>query len=94
MSWVRGLDSSWCIGHCIVPVLDYDCGAVGGMSGTGNRTSRGKLSPVPLGPPQIPHDRRLIARGHALQTLWHGLADKGSRFDYQEDLFAFIFTLK
>jgi hypothetical protein len=36
---------------------DYHYGAVGGMIiGTGNRNTRRKPVPVPLGPPQIPHD--------------------------------------
>jgi hypothetical protein len=36
---------------------DYDYGAVGGMRiGRGNRCTRRKPAPVPLCPPQIPHD--------------------------------------
>jgi hypothetical protein len=36
---------------------DDECGAVGGMRiGEGNRSTRGKPAPVPLYPPQIPHD--------------------------------------
>jgi hypothetical protein len=36
---------------------DVDCGAVGGMRiGRGNRSTRRKPVPVPLCPPQIPHD--------------------------------------
>jgi hypothetical protein len=37
---------------------DYDdCGTIGGMqSGRGNRNTRRKRAPVPLCPPQIPHD--------------------------------------
>jgi hypothetical protein len=36
---------------------DDDCGAVGGMrTGRGNRSIRRKPAPVPLCPPQIPHD--------------------------------------
>jgi hypothetical protein len=36
---------------------DGDCGAVGGMKiGYGNRSTRTKPAPVPLCPPQIPHD--------------------------------------
>jgi hypothetical protein len=35
----------------------YECGAVGGMRiGRGNRNTRRKPTPVPLCPPQIPHD--------------------------------------
>jgi hypothetical protein len=41
-----------------VPAPDDDeCGAVGGMRiGTGNRSTRRKAAPLPLCPPQIPHD--------------------------------------
>jgi hypothetical protein len=36
---------------------DDDCGATGGMNiGRGNRSTRRKPAPVPLRPPQIPHD--------------------------------------
>jgi hypothetical protein len=36
---------------------DGDCGAVAGMKiGKGNRSNRRKPAPVPLCPPQIPHD--------------------------------------
>jgi hypothetical protein len=35
---------------------DDECGAVAGMSGKGNRSSRRKLATVPLYLPQIPHD--------------------------------------
>jgi hypothetical protein len=37
---------------------DCDCGAIGGMKiGKGNWSTRRKPAPVPLCPPQIPHDR-------------------------------------
>jgi hypothetical protein len=36
---------------------DGECGETGGMKiGRGNRSTRRKPSPVPLCPPQIPHD--------------------------------------
>jgi hypothetical protein len=36
---------------------DDECGAVGGMTiGKGNRSTWGKSEPVPLCPPQTPHD--------------------------------------
>jgi hypothetical protein len=36
---------------------DDECGAVGGMKiGRGNQSTRRKPPPVPLCPPQIPHD--------------------------------------
>jgi hypothetical protein len=35
-----------------------DCGAIGGMQiGRGNQSTRRKLAPAPLCPPQIPHDQ-------------------------------------
>jgi hypothetical protein len=34
---------------------DDECGAVGGMIGRGNRSTRRKFAPVTLCPPQIPH---------------------------------------
>jgi hypothetical protein len=38
-------------------IMDNDeCGAVGGMIGRGHRITRRKPAPVPLCPPQIPHD--------------------------------------
>jgi hypothetical protein len=39
-------------------VDEGDCGAVGGMKiGRGNRSTWRKPAPVPLCPPQIPHDQ-------------------------------------
>jgi hypothetical protein len=39
-----------------------DCGAIGGMKiGRGNRSTRRKPAPVPLCPPQIPHDQTWAA---------------------------------
>jgi hypothetical protein len=39
------------------PDDDDDCGAIGGMRiGRGNRSTRRKPAPVPLCPPQTPHD--------------------------------------
>jgi hypothetical protein len=35
---------------------DDDCGAIGGMIGRGNQSTRRNPVPVPLCPPQIPHD--------------------------------------
>jgi hypothetical protein len=35
---------------------DVGCGAVGGMLGRGNPSTRRKPAPVPLCPPQISHD--------------------------------------
>jgi hypothetical protein len=55
---------------------DDECGAVGGMRiGRGNRTTRRKPAPVPLCPPQIPHDltcarTRAAAVGSRRLTAW------------------------
>jgi hypothetical protein len=39
---------------------DNECGPVGGIRiGRGNRSTRRKPAPVPLCPPQIPHDLTL-----------------------------------
>jgi hypothetical protein len=41
----------------IVPAPgDYDDGEIGGIIGRENRSARRKPAPVPLCPPQIPHD--------------------------------------
>jgi hypothetical protein len=41
-----------------------DCGAIGGMKiGRGNRSTRRKLAPAPLCPPQIPHDQTGLEPG-------------------------------
>jgi hypothetical protein len=41
---------------------DDDCGAVGGMRiGRGNRSTQRKPAPVPICPPQIPHDLTWVA---------------------------------
>jgi hypothetical protein len=46
----------------IVPAPgDYDEGEIGGMKiGRGNRRTRGKPTPVPLCPPQIPFDQTRV----------------------------------
>jgi hypothetical protein len=70
-------ECTWYCGHYwpIVPAPDDDdddddddCGATGGMKiGKGNRRPRRKPAPVPLCPPQIPHDlTRAQTRGHGL----------------------------
>jgi hypothetical protein len=40
----------------VVMMMVMMCGAIGGMLGRGNRNTRRKPAPVPLCPPQIPHD--------------------------------------
>jgi hypothetical protein len=57
--------------------IDYDdCGAIGGMKiGSGNLSIRRKPAPVPLCPPQIPHDltrarTRTAAMGIRWVTAW------------------------
>jgi hypothetical protein len=52
--------------------MDYDeCGAVGGMLSRGNRSTRRKPAPLPLYPPQIPHDlTRARTRAAAVESRW------------------------
>jgi hypothetical protein len=49
-----------------------DCGAIGGIKiGRGNRNTRMKPAPVPLCPPQIPHDQtRAWTRAAAVGSQW------------------------
>jgi hypothetical protein len=49
---------------------DYDCGAIGGIKiGKGNRSTPRKPAPVPLCPPQIPHDlTRARSRAAAVRS--------------------------
>jgi hypothetical protein len=57
-------------------MVDDECGAVGGMRiGRGNQSTGRKLAPVPLSPPQIPHDvtwarKRAAAVGSRRLTAW------------------------
>jgi hypothetical protein len=57
-------------------IIDDDCGAISGMRiGRENRTTRRKTAPVPLCPPQIPHDltrarTRVVAVGSRRLTVW------------------------
>jgi hypothetical protein len=54
----------WVLGPLLTSLLyqprmigDGDCGEIGGMKiGRGNRSTRRTPAPVPLYPPQIPHD--------------------------------------
>jgi hypothetical protein len=47
-------------------MTDYECGTVSGIRiGRGNRSTRRKPAPVPLCPPQIPHDLTLARTGAA-----------------------------
>jgi hypothetical protein len=61
---------------------DYDNGEIGGMIGSGNRSTRRKPAPVPLCPPQIPHAARTRTRAAAVGSqrltaeLRHGLRFK------------------
>jgi hypothetical protein len=51
----------------IVPAPgDYDDGEIGGMIGRGNRSTRRKPAPVPLGTPQTPHAGRTQTRAAAV----------------------------
>jgi hypothetical protein len=59
----------------IVPALDdYDDGEIGGIIGRGNRSTQRKPAPVPLCPPQTPHDARTRTRAAAVGsqqlTVW------------------------
>jgi hypothetical protein len=70
---------------------DDECGAVGGMSDSGNRSTRRKPAPFTLCPPQIPHDltwartwasadgsRRLIA--WAMVQLHSNFRQNGNKY--------------
>jgi hypothetical protein len=51
----------------IVPAPgDYDDGEIGGMIGSGNRSTQRKPAPVPLCPPQIPHAARTRTQATAV----------------------------
>jgi hypothetical protein len=51
----------------IVPAPgDYDDGEIGEMIGRGNRSTRRKLAPMPLCPPQTPHAARTRTRAAAV----------------------------
>jgi hypothetical protein len=51
-------------------IMNYDYGAVGGMIGRGNRSTRRKPAPVQLFPSQIPHDpTRARIWSAAVETL-------------------------
>jgi hypothetical protein len=51
-------ESTWYVSHYLAYCMmdDDECGAVGGMSGRRNRSTRRKPAPLLLCPPQIPHD--------------------------------------
>jgi hypothetical protein len=52
-------------------MMDDECGAVGGMRiGRGNRNTRRKCAPVPLCPPQIPHDLTWAPTRAAAAERW------------------------
>jgi hypothetical protein len=62
--------------HSVDNRMINECGAVGGMRiGRGNRSTRRKPAPIPLRPPQIPHDltwdrSRATAVGNRRLTAW------------------------
>jgi hypothetical protein len=64
--WNQGpLDTAATSGLLCQP-RDYDDGEIGGMIGRGNRSTRRKLAPVPLCPPQTPHGARTGTRAAAV----------------------------
>jgi hypothetical protein len=77
-------ESTWYVGQYSAPLYqprlidddDDECGAVGGMIiGSGNRSTCRKPAPVPLCPPQMPHDltwdrNRAAAVGSRRLTAW------------------------
>jgi hypothetical protein len=75
---VSPLGTSATVGLLYQPrmIYDDDYGAVGGMRiGRGNRSTRRKPAPVPLCPPQVPHDltwdrTRAAAVGSQRLTAW------------------------
>jgi hypothetical protein len=48
---------------------DYDNGKIGGMIGSGNRSTQRKPAPVPLCPPQTPHAARTRTQAAAVGSL-------------------------
>jgi hypothetical protein len=55
--WVHFVRQPWIGLLYQYQMIDDECGAVGGMRiGRRNRNTRRKPAPVPLDPPQIPHD--------------------------------------
>jgi hypothetical protein len=77
---VWGVESNWVhsalrplIGLLCQPLGDYDHGEIGGIIiGRGNRSTRRKPAPVPLCPPQKPHDltwARTVAAAVVSQRL-------------------------
>jgi hypothetical protein len=75
-------------------IIDEDeCEAVGGTRiGSGNRSTRGKLAPVPLCPPQIPHDLTSglepgpprWGAGHMKIGIRAAIAEAKDRITYQD----------
>jgi hypothetical protein len=71
-------ESTWYVGHYLAYHASPDdkCGGVGGMTiGRGNRSTRRKPAPMPLRPPQIPHNvtwnrTQPSVVGSRRQTAW------------------------
>jgi hypothetical protein len=65
---VESRSTRYCGHQCpIVPSPDdYDNGEIGGMIGSGNRSTRRKPVPVPLCPPQTSHAARTRTRAAAV----------------------------
>jgi hypothetical protein len=81
ISWVRlsPLGTAATSGLLYQPQMidDSDCGAIDGMKiGKGNRSTRRKRAPMPLCPPQTPHDlTRARTRVAAVGSLSYGMAN-------------------
>jgi hypothetical protein len=75
----------------IVPAPgDYEDGEFGGMMiGRGNRSTRRKPAPVPLCPPQIPHD---LTRREPGQPRWEA-GDQPPELWCYKMTFTFTYTL-
>jgi hypothetical protein len=81
------------LAYCSIVMDDDECGAIGGMLGRGNRSTRIKPAPMPLCPPQISHGMNLArtqaaAVGSRRLTAW---ATDGQdwylEFDFLQDLY-------
>jgi hypothetical protein len=68
-----------------VMMTDDECGAVGGILGRGNWSAQRKPAPVPLCPPQIPHDLTWVWTWAAMMRSWQLATWSTARPDWQPD---------